>query len=74
MATRSDDARAHYEERFGWPVAVQVAERQLAVGLGTVVDAVTMPAGLAAQVHAQLGIAMLAGPVIGHTDGGGGRS
>jgi hypothetical protein len=63
-------ARAYYEERFGWPVAVQVAERQLSVALGTVVDAITMPAGLAAQVHAQLGIALLAGPVIGHTDGG----
>jgi hypothetical protein len=63
-------ARAHYEERFGWPVAVRVAERQLAVALGTVVDAITMPAPLAAEVHAQLGIALLAGPVIGHTDGG----
>jgi len=63
-------ARAHYEERFGWPVAVQVAERQLAVALGQVVDAITMPAELAARVHAQLGIAMLAGPVIAHPDGG----
>lgn len=63
-------ARAHYEERFGWPVAVQIAEQRLAVGLGTVLDAVTMPAELAAQVHAQLGIAMLAGPVVGHAHGG----
>ena len=63
-------ARAYYEERFGWPVSVQVAEQRLAVALGTVVDAVTMPAGLAAQVHTQLGIALLAGPVIGHMEGG----
>ncbi len=80
QATRSQPApgwlrdlmtvRAHYEERFGWPVTVQVAERRLAIGLGKVLDAVTMPAVLGALVHAQLGIAMLAGPVIGHTDGG----
>jgi virulence-associated protein VagC len=62
-------ARAHYEERFGWPVAVQVAEQQLAVALGQVVDAITMPAELAARVHAQLSIAMQAGPVIAHPDG-----
>ncbi|HEV7651041.1 MAG TPA: hypothetical protein VGP26_23080 [Actinophytocola sp.] len=63
-------ARAHYEERFGWPVAVQISERRLAVGLGTMLDALTMPAALGAQVHAQLGIAMLAGPVVGHAHGG----
>lgn len=63
-------ARAHYEERFGWPMAVQVTERRLAVALGTVVDAVTMPAVLGTRVQAQLGIALLAGPVIGHTEGG----
>jgi hypothetical protein len=63
-------ARAHYEELFGWPVAVQVGQRQLAVALGSTLDAITMPAELGAQVHAQLGIAMLAGPVIAHPDGG----
>ena|ERR1700754_2406617 len=63
-------ARAHYEERFGWPVAVQIAERRLAVGLGTLLDAITMPAALGTQVQAQLGIAMLAGPVVGLADGG----
>lgn len=63
-------ACAHYEERFGWPVTVQVAERRLAIELGKVLDAVTMPAALGARVHTQLGIAMLAGPVIGHADGG----
>jgi|tagenome__1003787_1003787.scaffolds.fasta_scaffold20972029_3 hypothetical protein len=59
-------ARAHYEERYGWPVTVQIAEHRLAVGLGTALDAITMPAALGAQVQAQLGIAMLAGPVVGH--------
>ncbi|RSM60058.1 hypothetical protein DMH04_54770 [Kibdelosporangium aridum] len=63
-------ARAHYEETFGWPVAVQVGQRQLAVALGQVLDAITMPADLADQVNQQLGIAMLAGPVIAHPDGG----
>ncbi|MBP2325435.1 hypothetical protein JOF56_005820 [Kibdelosporangium banguiense] len=63
-------ARAHYEELFGWPVAVQVGQRQLAVALGQTLDAITMPAALAEQVHAQLGIAMLAGPLIAHPDGG----
>jgi len=59
-------ARAHYEEQFGWPTTVQIAEQRLAVGLGTALDAITMPAALGEQVHAQLGIAMLAGPVVGH--------
>jgi len=63
-------ARAHYEERFGWPMAVQVAERRLVVALGQGVDAITMPAALGTRVHTQLGIAMLAGPVIAHPDGG----
>lgn len=62
-------ARAHYEETFGWPVAVQVGQRQLAVALGQVLDAITMPAVLADQVNQQLGIAMLAGPVVAHPDG-----
>jgi hypothetical protein len=63
-------ARAHYEELFGWPVSVQVGQRRLAVALGHVLDAITMPAPLAEKVHAQLGIAMLAGPVIAHPDSG----
>jgi len=61
-------ARAHFEERFGWPVVVQVAERQLTVELGRTIDAVTMPIPLATRVHAQLGIALLSGPVIAHPD------
>jgi hypothetical protein len=62
-------ARAHYEEQFGWPVSVQVGQRQLAVALGQVLDAITMPAELAEKVQAQLGIAMLSGPVIAQPDG-----
>jgi hypothetical protein len=62
-------ARTHYEERFGWPVSISVVERQLAVTLGQTLDAITMPAPLATKVHTQLGIAMLAGPVIANPEG-----
>src|SRR5687767_2966915 len=62
-------ARAYFEERFGWPVVVHVAERQLTVELGRTIEAVTMPAPLASRVHTQLGIALLGGPVIAHPDG-----
>jgi hypothetical protein len=62
-------ARMHYEERFGWPVSISVVERQLAIALGHTLDAIIMPALLATQVQAQLGIAMLAGPVIANPDG-----
>jgi hypothetical protein len=62
-------ARAHYEELHGWPVSVHVGQRQLVVALGQSLDAITMPAGLAARVQGQLGIAMLSGPVIAHPDG-----
>jgi len=64
------EVQARYQERFGWPVSLRIAERRLAVALGQVVDAITMPADLGARVQAQLGIAMLAGPVIAHPDGG----
>jgi hypothetical protein len=62
-------ARAHYEESFGWPVSVHVGQRQLVVALGHDLDAITMPADLAARVQGQLGIAMLSGPVIAQPDG-----
>lgn len=62
-------ARMHYEERFGWPVSISVVERQLTVALGRTLDAIIMPAALAGQVQAQLGIAMLAGPVIANPGG-----
>lgn len=63
------DARANYEELFGWPVSVQVGHRSLAVAVGHSVGAVIMPAGLGAEVHHELGIAMLGGPVLAHQDG-----
>jgi hypothetical protein len=62
-------ARAHYEELFGWPVSVQVGQRQLVVALGQALDAITMPADLGEKVQGQLGIAMLSGPVIAPSDG-----
>jgi hypothetical protein len=62
-------ARTHYEERFGWPVSISIVERQLSITLGHTLDAITMPAPLGTLVHHQLGIAMLAGPVIANPDG-----
>ncbi|MBB4906396.1 hypothetical protein [Actinophytocola algeriensis] len=56
--------RAEYEELLGWPVAVQVGNRLLIVAIGATVEAVTMPAGLGARVRAEMGIAMLSGPVV----------
>lgn len=61
--------RDTYEELLGWPVSVQVGTRVLIVAIGQVLDAVTMPAGLAAQVRAELGIAMLSGPIATDPDG-----
>jgi hypothetical protein len=61
--------RAEYEELLGWPVSVQVGNRVLIVAIGPVVEAVTMPAALGARVRAELGIAMLSGPVATDPDG-----
>jgi hypothetical protein len=61
--------RDSYEELLGWPVSVQVGNRALIVAIGQTVDAVTMPAGLGAQVRDELGIAMLNGPVMADPDG-----
>jgi hypothetical protein len=61
--------RAAYEELLGWPVSVQVGRRTLIVATGQAVDAVTMPAPLGARVRAELGIAMLTGPVAAEPDG-----
>ncbi|HEU5107695.1 MAG TPA: hypothetical protein VFT95_03880 [Micromonosporaceae bacterium] len=47
-------ARASYEELFGWPVSVQVGGRNIVVALGQVLNAITMPAGLGARVRALL--------------------
>jgi hypothetical protein len=61
--------RAAYEELLGWPVSVQVGNRLLIVEIGQTVEAVTMPAGLGARVRAEMGIAMLSGPVATDPDG-----
>ncbi|MBV9845815.1 MAG: hypothetical protein JOZ47_12165 [Kutzneria sp.] len=62
-------ARTHYEELLGWPVTVDVEPRRLAVAVGQVLDAVTMPAALGASVFAELQITMLSGPVIADLGG-----
>ena len=61
--------RANYEELLGWPVSVQVGNRLLIVAIGQTVEAVTMPAALGARVRAELGIAMLSGPIVSDPDG-----
>lgn len=57
-------ARTHYVELLGWPVRVEVGPRRLAVAVGQVLDAITMPAALGRNVLAELRLTMLAGPVI----------
>jgi hypothetical protein len=57
-------ARTWYEERFGWPVTVEVATARLVMELGERVDAVAMSKPLGLRVLAELRIAMLAGPVL----------
>jgi hypothetical protein len=61
--------RANYEELLGWPVSVQVGRRVLIATIGQVFDAVTMPAHLGVRVRAELGIAMLSGPVVADPEG-----
>lgn len=62
-------ARTHYVELLGWPVTVEVGPRRLAVAVGPVLDAVTMPATLGRSVLAELRLTMLAGPVIADPGG-----
>ncbi|MCE7011768.1 hypothetical protein LWC34_54490 [Kibdelosporangium philippinense] len=57
-------ARTHYEELLGWPVTVDIEPRRLAVAVGQVLDAVTMPTALGHSVLAELKITMLTGPVV----------
>lgn len=61
--------RGTYEELLGWPVSVHVGERVLTVAVGHTLDAVRMPASLGALVRAELGIALLSGPVMADPDG-----
>lgn len=63
------DARASYQERLGWPVSVQVGQRNLVVATGGVLAAVAMPAALGSRVRAQLGIAILSAPIVANADG-----
>lgn len=61
-------ARTHYEEMFGWPVAIKVEQQVLVAPVGGVLDAVTMPATLGDKVLADLQLMMRAGPVIATPD------
>jgi hypothetical protein len=63
------DARAAYQERVGWPVSVQVGQRNLVVATGQELAAVEMPARLGSRVRAQLGISILSGPIVSNEDG-----
>jgi hypothetical protein len=57
-------AKTVYEEQWGWPVSVDVAQRRLIVPVGQALDAVTTPAPLGKCIQAALRIMMLAGPVV----------
>jgi hypothetical protein len=63
------EARARYQELLGWPVSVQVGYRNLVVAVGEVLVAIAMPAGLGARVRTQLGMSIMAGPIIASADG-----
>jgi hypothetical protein len=63
------DARATYQELFGWPVSVQVGRRSLVVAVGPALTAVAMPADLGARVRAQLDISILSAPIVANPDG-----
>jgi hypothetical protein len=62
------DARATYQELFGWPVSVQVGRRALVVATGKELVAVAMPAALGARVRAQLEISILSAPILANPD------
>lgn len=61
-------ARTHYEEMFGWPVAIKVEQQVLAAPVGRVLDAVTMPAALGDKVLADLQLMLLVGPIVATPD------
>jgi hypothetical protein len=62
-------ARIHCEERWGWPVGVELHERRLILRVSRVIGAITMPAMLGAHVRDELAIAMLDAPVLTDTAG-----
>lgn len=57
-------AKTDYEERLGWPVTIEIGNQRLVLMVGGRMDAITMPARLGRHVLAELGILMLAGPVM----------
>src|SRR5256885_4519021 len=64
-----NEARNGYQELFGWPVSVQVGQRNLVMRLGEVLDAVSMPAALGSRVRAHLEMSLMGGPIIASSDG-----
>jgi hypothetical protein len=62
-------ARASYQELLGWPVSMQISQRNLVVEVGPALLAATMPAGLGARVRAQLGMSFVSAPIIANRDG-----
>jgi hypothetical protein len=62
-------ARTYYEERFGWPVTIEVDPGRLLMAVGELADAVVMPRPLGWRVLTDLRIALLAGPVLADTTG-----
>lgn len=61
-------ARTHYEEMFGWPVAIKVEQQALVAPVGGVLNAVSMPATLAEKVLTDLQLMRRAGPVVALPD------
>src|SRR2546428_2624978 len=62
-------ARASYQELLGWPVSMQISQRNLVVEVGAALVAASMPAGLGARVRAQLGMSFVSAPIIANRDG-----
>ncbi|ALG09051.1 hypothetical protein [Kibdelosporangium phytohabitans] len=62
-------ARTGYEERFGWPVTIEVRRGRLVMRLGDAAGALVLPRRLGGAVLAELRIALLAGPVLADTTG-----
>lgn len=63
------DARAAYQELLGWPVSVQVGQRNLVVRVGRDLDAVTMPAVLGVSTLEQLRAAGTVAPAFTNSAG-----
>ena len=70
-ATLYPEAPQHQHEgdQLGGPVAVETWTRRPVLVAGEAVDAITMPAAFAELVQCELGIMMLAGPVVAGPEG-----